>query len=213
MTLKQILLFGLACTAGSVLAILTFDRPLAVAMDSLAPAVQAPFSWGTAALEHLSLWAVSKYLIGFVLLALGLVLQASPTRRSTANLLVALAVAHMASRLIAGILKNVFGRSRPYELIVSQQWEHSFFVKGGSSFPSGHAAHFWGFFFVLAFAFPRWRIPLLLIPTFVTVARVVVGDHFAGDVLAGMAIAAFVSAAVLRCEQAWPRLAISPRAR
>jgi len=54
---------------------------------------------------------VSKYLIGFVLLALGLVLQASPTRRSTGNLLAALAVAHMASRFIAGILKNVFGRS------------------------------------------------------------------------------------------------------
>jgi membrane-associated phospholipid phosphatase len=212
-TLKQIFLFGLACAAGSVLAILTFDRPLAVAMASLDAPLQAPFSLGTAALEHLSLWAVSKYLIGFVLLALGLVLQVSPTRRSTANLLVALAVAHMTSRLIAGILKNVFLRSRPYELLVSQQWEHSFFVTGGSSFPSAHAAHFWGFFFVLAFAFPRWRIPLLLIPTFVTVARVVVNDHFAGDVLAGMAIAALVSAAVLRGGQAWPRLALVPRAR
>jgi len=50
----------------------------------------------------------------------------------------------------------------------------------------------------------------LLIPTFVTVARVVVGEHFAGDVLAAMAIAAFVSAAVLRCGQAWPRLAVAP---
>jgi hypothetical protein len=126
-TLKHILLFGLACAAGSVLAILTFDRSLAVALASLDPALQTPFAWGTAALEHLSLWAVSKYLIGFVLLALGLVLQASPTRRSTANLLVALAVAHMASRLIAGILKNVFLRSRPYELIVSQQEIHSVF--------------------------------------------------------------------------------------
>ncbi len=212
MTLKQILLFGIACVLGSMLAILTFDRPLAVAMAALDAAWQAPFSVGTSALERISLWAVSKYLVGFVLLALGLVLQASPTRRSTANLLVALSVAHMASRFIAGILKNVFGRMRPYELIASQQWERSFFVAGGNSFPSGHAAHFWGFFFVLAFAFPRWRVPLLLIPAFVAVARVVVGDHFAADVLASMAIAAFVSAAVLGCGKAWPRLAVIPRA-
>ena len=50
-------------------------------------------------------------------------------------------------------------------------------------FPSGHGAHFWGLFFPLAFLFPRYRIPFLIIPLFISVARVGVNDHWCSDVL------------------------------
>jgi membrane-associated phospholipid phosphatase len=50
-------------------------------------------------------------------------------------------------------------------------WDWKFF-SGHAAFPSGHSAFFWGLFFPLAFVFPRYRIPLLIIPVFITIARV-----------------------------------------
>jgi membrane-associated phospholipid phosphatase len=87
-------------------------------------------------------------------------------------------------------LKNVFLRTRPF------QGEDKFFVEGGSSFPSGHAAHFWGLFFAIAIAFPRLRIPFLILAIFVSIARVVVNDHYVGDVIGSAAIAALVAYAL-----------------
>lgn len=211
MTLKQILWFGAACAVLSLVAVFTFDRPAAVAAAGLSAAWQAPFDAGTAALEQLSLWQASKYLVGFVLLAAGFALRGRDATRTLGNVLAATAVAHLASRLIAGVLKNVFLRSRPWELLESGRWDLQFFVDGGSSLPSGHAAHFWGFFFVLAYAWPRWRVPLLIIPVFIAAARVVVGDHFPGDVLASIAVAAFVSAGTIALFERFPRFALGTR--
>ena len=60
-------------------------------------------------------------------------------------------------------------------------------------FRPGTAAYFWGLFFPLAFLFPRYRIPFLVIPLFITVARVGVNDHWCSDVLASAAIAAAIT--------------------
>ena len=78
------------------------------------------------------------------------------------------------------------------------------FFTAGSSFPSGHAAHFWPFYFVALVAFPRWRIPTLVLALFVSISRVLVNDHYLSDVTASAAIAALVT-------YAWARLFV-PRA-
>jgi len=49
------------------------------------------------------------------------------------------------------MLKEVFDRLRPFEVIAKENWDSQFFVSGGSSFPSGHAAHFWALIFLARF--------------------------------------------------------------
>jgi len=50
-----------------------------------------------------------------------------------------------------------------------------------------------GSLFPLVFLFPRYRIPLLIIPLFISVARVGVNDHWCSDVFGSIAIAAAVT--------------------
>jgi membrane-associated phospholipid phosphatase len=127
-----------------------------------------------------------------------LVLFAWRRFRREAWLLLFVGVSHLSTRLIAGVSKNVFLRARPAEAVVQSGWQDRFFIDGGSSFPSGHAAHFWALFFAVALAFPKLRIPAFLLAVFVSVARVAVNDHYASDVLASAAIAALVSYAFAR---------------
>lgn len=131
---------------------------------------------------------ISKWLTGGAILLASIVLFFFARFRPTAWLLLFVSVSELATRLIAGVLKNVFLRLRPYETTVDR-W----FTEGGSSFPSGHAAHFWGLFFAMAVAFPKTRIPFLVLALFVSFARVVVNDHYVSDVLASGAIAALVT--------------------
>jgi len=89
-------------------------------------------------------------------------------------------------------LKDVFGRQRPYELFAHGDWSQAWFA-GGNSFPSGHVSYFWGLFMPLMYLFPRWRVPLLLVPLFIALARIDTSFHFLSDVLASIALAALVT--------------------
>jgi membrane-associated phospholipid phosphatase len=137
-------------------------------------------------------WRLSKFALGLLLLVAGMIAWLRKPWRDTGRLLLFISLAHMGSRLVAGTLKNVFERLRPYEVIASGDW-HSFFAADGNSFPSTHSAHFWSLFFPLALAFPRYRLWFSIVPLFISVARVGVNDHFVSDVLAGAAIAAFMT--------------------
>jgi membrane-associated phospholipid phosphatase len=101
--------------------------------------------------------------------------------------------AHFLTRLTGGVLKNVFDRLRPFEVIEAGNWDWKFFTGHGNSFPSGHAAQFWGLFFPLAFLFPRFRLPLLILPVFISIARIGVNDHWCSDVIASAALAALMT--------------------
>ena len=146
------------------------------------------FRQGTTVLEVVFGFPVSKFALGFVLLIAAAVFMRR--RRPLALVLLYVGATHLTARLAAGMLKNVFGRERPFEAL--PDYEGAFFVDG-SSFPSGHAAHFWSLFFPLALLFPRYRLPLLVLPLFVSVARVAVGDHFLSDVIASAALSALVA--------------------
>ena len=147
-----------------------------------APLASAPMT----AIEYAFGFPVSKWLTGFALLLIAAVLFFIPRWRPAAWLFLFIGLSQLTTRLIAGVLKNVFERNRPYQ---AAGW----FVDGGSSFPSGHAAHFWGLFFALAIAFPRTRIPALVLAVFVSLSRVLVNDHYLSDVVASAAIAAMVT--------------------
>ena len=171
---------------------LPFDGPIARSLDASAirPYVNPPMT----AIEYAFGFPVSKWLTGFVLLLVAAALFVVARWRPAAWLVLFVALSQLTTRLIAGVLKNVFERNRPFQ-------PPGWFVDGGSSFPSGHAAHFWGLFFGLAIAFPRTRIPALVLAVFVSLSRVLVNDHYLSDVVASAAIAALVTwgwAAVFR---------------
>jgi membrane-associated phospholipid phosphatase len=86
----------------------------------------------------------------------------------------------------------VFGRLRPYQLLEHNDWSHAWFA-GGTSFPSGHVSFFWGLFLPLAYLYPKYRVPLLVLPVFIGFARIDENVHFLSDVLGSIALAAIVT--------------------
>jgi len=196
MNRTQILVAGLIGALLCVLSIWLLDRPIAEFAEQH-PAGRELFAGGTSLLEVIFGMTISKFALGFVLLASGALLWLKKNWRVHGKVLLMISLTHLLSRLIAGMLKNVFERLRPFELLESGAWDKQFFVEGGSSFPSGHAAHFWSLYFPLALIFPRYRAPLAIIPIFISIARVGVNDHFLSDVLFSFALAALITVAFL----------------
>lgn len=181
------LLFLLAC----LVCIFFIDQPLAFFIDKRLQSVQPFFYSLTGYAEIATGFPVSKYLPGFVFLAISAIVFLIDRSVLRAKLFFYLALTFMLSRFAAGLLKNVFERTRPFDLVETSQFGQTFFVDGGSSFPSGHTAHFWGLFLPLIFLFPKYRIPLLIVPVVIGLGRIVVNDHYPGDVLASVYIAFF----------------------
>lgn len=192
MSRKQIVFAGLAASLLCVLSIFLVDRPVAEWVHASGGGARAFLRQGTSALEILFGWSFSKLALGLLLLGAGVIAWLRKPWRDTGRLLLFVSLAHLGSRLLAGTLKNVFERLRPYEVITSGDW-HSFFAADGNSFPSTHSAHFWSLFFPLALAFPRYRLWFSIVPLFISIARIGVNDHFVSDVLAGAAVAAFMT--------------------
>jgi membrane-associated phospholipid phosphatase len=115
--------------------------------------------------------------------------------RSTARVIVWIAIIQLTTRCAVDVLKPMFGRLRPHEAITDGLLHDRFFAGVGNSFPSGHVAHCWGSFFALALVFPKWWLPLLVVPVLVSVARVIANDHYVSDVPASAAVAALVTLA------------------
>lgn len=104
-------------------------------------------------------------------------------------------LSQVTARFAADVLKPLLSRLRPYEALGSDGWHDTWFAAVGNSFPSGHAVHFWSLFFAVAVLFPRYTVPLAILPVLVSVARIAVNDHYLSDVIASVALAAFVTLA------------------
>lgn len=174
--------------AATVLSVLFVDRPLAVFLDNHGKSLKPLFNRTVEGIEMVSGFTVSQFLLGGILLALGIALWIKDKSRSRANLFLLVGLAHTCSRLLAGTLKNVFHRSRPSEYL-SNHSISDFCTGTGNSFPSGHTAHFFSLFIPLILLFPKYKWSLLVVPVFVAIQRVLSGDHYLGDVLAGTLIA------------------------
>ena len=193
MNKRQIIYSIFVALALTLLSIFFFDRPIAAFVQKLDGRSSVILQQGTAFLEAISGFPINRYALTYALLAAAAILFVWKSTRAAAWMLLFIGVAQIVTRLTAGSLKNVFYRLRPAEVIQAGNWDWNFFGDRGSSFPSGHAALFWGLFFPLAFLFPRYRIPLLIIPLFISVARVGVNDHWCSDVIASAGIAAAIT--------------------
>ena len=86
-----------------------------------------------------------------------------------------------------GILKNVFGRVRPYDLEGARMLKDQLLVKAPSdaSFPSGHTLASFESAVVLMIRDKRFGIPALVIAVSVALSRLYLYIHFPTDVIAG----------------------------
>jgi membrane-associated phospholipid phosphatase len=174
----------------ALLGFLGLDRVIAQTVNSSQP--WPIWSAGTHWLEILFGFPLSKWATGFALLLVSLACFIA-RHRATARALAVVAVVQLATRLTVGVLKGVTPRLRPFEVLAEGLWDAQWFQEHGSSFPSGHAAHFWGLLFPIAWFYPRLALWLLPLPVFVSAARVAVNDHFLSDVAVSGAIAALLT--------------------
>ena len=190
MNRRQLIWAFLIAVLLTVLSIFLFDQPIAAFVQRAGERESPVLQEGTHWLEIASGFPITRYFLAYLLLGGAALLFISKSTRLAAWMLLFVGSTHLITRLVAGVLKNVFQRLRPFEVIQTGNWDWKFFTGHGNSFPSGHSAHFWGLFFPLLFLFPRYRLPLLVIPVFISIARIGVNDHWCSDVIASAGLAA-----------------------
>lgn len=168
--------------------ILFIDRPLAEWLNTIGRTLTRISTKVLTILEVIFGFTISKYLYGAILWFAAIVVRVTDKSWHRARLFLFIGTTHIVSRLVAGVLKNVFHRSRPFQYI-QDKGIADFFAEGGSSFPSGHVAHFFGLFLPLVFLFPKYKWWWLLLPFFVLLQRVLQNDHYLGDAIASLVIA------------------------
>lgn len=102
----------------------------------------------------------------------------------------------LAGRIATPILKELAGRSRPYEDEGSLAFDP---FSGNQSFPSGHATGAFAVASVVAAHYDGWKIPTLAwtLASSVAVARVHDDVHWTSDVLAGAIIGTSIGRGVV----------------
>jgi len=212
---------ALAWTAAVALVVafisaLAFDRGLAEAVrhsgiESAAVIVRVreAFDVLTGSFLARSYGGIGQMLLGATLIAIGLVWLLARRTNFTARALIFTGLVQICTIEAGSVLKGVFGRLRPFQLLEHNDWSHVWFA-GGNSFPSGHVAFFWGLFLPLAYLYPKYRVPLLVVPVFIAFARIDENVHFLSDVLGSIALAAFVTLLAAVVFGRWIRPAASP---
>ncbi|MFN2622620.1 MAG: phosphatase PAP2 family protein [Chthoniobacterales bacterium] len=193
MNRRQLIWTFLIAVVLTVLSIFLFDQPIAAFVQRVGGRESKILQEGTHWLEVASGFPIARYFLAYLLLGGAALLFVAKSTRPAAWMFLFIGSTHVVTRLVGGVLKNVFHRLRPFEVIQAGNWDWKFFGNQGSAFPSGHSAHFWGLFFPLLFLFPRYRLPLLIIPVFISIARVGVNDHWCSDVIASAALAALLT--------------------
>jgi membrane-associated phospholipid phosphatase len=193
MNRRQLAYSVLVALVLTLLGIFFFDQPIAAFVQRAGGRQSVILQEGTHWLEIVTGQQIARYFLTYVLLGLGALLFISKTSRPIAWVLLFVGTAQVVTRLTAGVLKGVFERLRPFEVIQAGNWDWKFFSGHGNAFPSGHSAFFWGLFFPLAYRFPRYRLPVLIVPIFISIARPGVNDHWCSDVIASAGLAALIT--------------------
>jgi membrane-associated phospholipid phosphatase len=178
-----------------VVSIAIIDQPLALWIESHLQILREPLKTTMRGIEFGIGYYVSKYLIGYITIAIGAILYIKKKNFAAAQPWLFIGGTHIAARLIANVLKDIFLRPRPFEFIKDPSLAH--FFTAGNSFPSGHVVHFFSLYFPFAILFPKYKYPLLIIPAFILAQRIIVIDHYISDVLASI-IVAYLSALAMK---------------
>lgn len=187
------------------------DRPLAEWIHASGIESARVFDWGLVALDTITGLGVWIWAIGWVAIVIGTLELAWQRRVRLGHALIAAGLVQFAALQTMISSKDVFGRLRPYEVLVSGDWSHVWFA-GGGSFPSGHSAFYFGLLLPLAAACPIRSVRALLvaIPCYVVLARMDLAKHFLSDVAASALLVAIFALFAAFLTRRW--LPAPPRA-
>jgi membrane-associated phospholipid phosphatase len=194
-----------------IASIFALDRPLALLIHEQLPAATRVAGSVTLALEWIFAFDISKYLYAFLLLLIGAGFHVLQKSAAPARYFYFVGTTLLLSRVISGTLKNVFERVRPPEFIKSRA-PADFFVDGGSSFPSGHAAFYLGLFLPLALLCPKLRWPLVGLAFVTSLCRVFELDHYLSDILASALVAVLLVSLLAKAFRVQPLGQTNPSA-
>ncbi|WP_201982042.1 phosphatase PAP2 family protein [Hymenobacter rubidus] len=187
MTLRQFLLFTAISLPACGLLILLLDQPLA-------GFIHGHFTWAVPLFAALTAAAdaahdaLMAHVVGLpvIFLALGLAFGVGryALKKRGATLFLILLLTHEFSMVLANVLKGAVHRLRPEVQFGGGYVGSGLWAAGphNDSFPSYHTAVYFSLFWPLALAFPRWRVPLLVLPGLVALGRLVLGAHYLSDV-------------------------------
>ena len=151
-------------------------------------------------LDHTIRWLGNgKFQIPALLLAAGLSMAFTcQARNAVSRAAVWALLAFTVSGAIAGILKVIVARPRPWvQPAYAASW-HDRFLGDYQSFPSGDSATAFAIALTLGNFFPALRIPLLIAACAVAAGRVIVGVHHPSDVVASAMLGIATAQAVVR---------------
>ena len=131
--------------------------------------------------DKLMLWATRMGNGGLVWIAVGLIMMGTGRRLEGLMLLLALT---LTAFLINLVVKPMFTRKRPYEILETVRTMVN--PPFGSSFPSGHAASSFAAASMLWFFNMPFRYFALALALLIAVSRVYLMVHFPSDVLVGV---------------------------
>ena len=199
MSRRALAIVAAICATLALVSIFTVDPAIAMAVHDSGYENAAFFERGREFLDYFTGRGLvggnvgfGQFLLGGVFVVIGLIWLAVRRASYGARALLFTGIVQWATLEAAWQIKEVFGRMRPFQLIEKNDWSHVWFM-GSNSFPSGHNAFFWGLFVPLMYLFPRWRIPLLVVPVFIALARIDENYHFLSDVLASIALACLIT--------------------
>ena len=187
MTLRQFLLFTALTLPACVLLILFGDQPLAGFVHGHFTGAAPFFAALTATADRVH-EALMTHVLGLpvVFLALGLAFAIGRygLQRRGATLFLVLLLTHEFSMVLANVLKGAVHRLRPEVQFGAGYAGAGLWAAGphNDSFPSYHTAVYGSLFWPLAVAFPKYRVPLLVLPGLVALGRLVLGAHYLSDV-------------------------------
>ncbi|MGI4871969.1 MAG: phosphatase PAP2 family protein [Janthinobacterium lividum] len=186
------LAFTALTLVGCLVLVWWLDKPLALFLHRYATGTRPFFeavtnaadtAYGATIMHNWLGWPVLFWVLG-----LGYVLGRWLLRQRAARVLLVMLLTHVSSEITANVIKVLTHRQRPQFLAGGGDAGGSFGSSGPDwdSFPSAHTAIYWGLFWPLALAFPRWRRPLLVLPVLISLERLVVGVHYLSDVWAAI---------------------------
>ena len=187
MTLRQFLYFTALTLPACALLILFLDHPLAQFIHGHFGGA-APFFSALTAAADAAHEALMTHVLGlpviFLVLGLAFAIGRYALKRRGATLFLILLLTHEFSVVLANALKGSVHRLRPEVQFGADYVGTGLWASGphNDSFPSSHTATYFSLCWPLALAFPRWRVPLLVLPGLVALGRLVLGMHYLSDV-------------------------------
>lgn len=178
---RFLIVFALIAAACVALGFAGADRPIADWVHASGFEKTPFFVWGLAVLDAATV--LHLFVLPWVTIVIGTLLLRAGRRERLGRALVVAGVVQLAAIQTMLLAKDYFGRLRPFQLLSSPDGTAAWFA-GGTSFPSGHTAFYFGLLLPLAAACPlRWlRALLVAIGVYVVLARIDMSMHFLSDV-------------------------------